>query len=185
MYYLYIIANNLNGKEYVGVTKNPKMRWYRHLWNVRHPEGLGHCLIHRAMAKHGHENFTLSVLKKGMSEIEAFEAERLEIKTRGTHGNGYNETDGGDSGPIMRGAENPMFGKRRPDLVYRNKATRGKKISPEHRALLISYSRKPKSLETRLKIGASIRSTCKIRNEKRKFSDGTNFLETGRAVLTT
>lgn len=49
-WYLYVITNLVNGKQYVGITINPKKRWIFHCCHQTQ-------VIGRAIRKYGKENF--------------------------------------------------------------------------------------------------------------------------------
>jgi hypothetical protein len=85
------------------------------------------------------------VIYPAASEADAFEAEialiwyygRIDIGTGILH----NRTNGGDSGPVMLNKSNPMYGKKRPDLVKRNKK---RLMSVEARLALIERNKSEK-----------------------------------------
>ena len=56
--YIYKITNKINGKLYIGETKekNPQKRWKGHIYSIR--EGRGCPLLRSAFQKYGEENFT-------------------------------------------------------------------------------------------------------------------------------
>lgn len=88
---IYLITNNLNGKQYVGkTTRSLNIR-------MNHHKCGGDLHIDRAIRKYGRENFTVEVLEEcytveQLNEREIFWIAALNCK----HPNGYNHTDGGE-----------------------------------------------------------------------------------------
>jgi group I intron endonuclease len=95
-YYLYTITKCVNGKQYVGITSDPKRRKREHF------SGHGSRLVWQAIQKYGQHNLLFDVLLKGtLSEISL--AERTAIQdSESITPNGYNLSLGGDS-PNMLG----------------------------------------------------------------------------------
>lgn len=96
MRYLYLITNKINGKQYVGITKDPKNRWYMHRWNSRQPWSKRSFAIANAMRKYGADNFEFQVIAMAKNLDIALNAEIELIKQYDTFNSGYNETKGGD-----------------------------------------------------------------------------------------
>lgn len=90
--YIYLIVNKINNKKYVGQSFNPSKRWQEHLKDVRCGGGYA---LHRAMRKHGVENFQFSILEGPMDEILLDERETFWINELHSYGE-YNMTFGGD-----------------------------------------------------------------------------------------
>lgn len=88
--FCYRIVNNINKKEYIGITTDFERRM------KQHKNRKSNSLIHNAILKYGEENFTYEILA---SELSIEEAEKMEIdliKTRNTLApNGYNLAKGG------------------------------------------------------------------------------------------
>lgn len=122
---VYCHTNKLNGKKYIGITKQkPEERW-------RQGKGYKKGAFHNALKKYGWDGFSHVVLYSELSEVEAKEKEIELIAKYHTNeeANGYNITEGGDgtSGykrsadeikamSISRkgrhvGNRNPMYGK--------------------------------------------------------------------------
>ena len=106
--YIYCIENLINGKKYIGYTKNDiETRWEQHLSKTHHKED--NSILHLAIDKYKEDNFiiyplqilvcnTFDELKKKLQE-----AEKLCIATYNTlTPNGYNILSGGESVPINR-----------------------------------------------------------------------------------
>ena len=92
-YTVYCHTNLINGKKYVGITKNvPEIRWGYNGINYKN------CtLFWKAIEKYGWDNFSHDILETGLSEKEAIEKERYYIKLWDTmKTNGYNLTSGGE-----------------------------------------------------------------------------------------
>jgi group I intron endonuclease len=91
MGYIYLITNKINGKSYVGQTrqKNPKNRWRQH---INDPRGI----LKTAFDKYGIEKFEFKTLFE-VSNDELNENEKREISERKTISpNGYNLQSGGE-----------------------------------------------------------------------------------------
>jgi group I intron endonuclease len=135
-----------NGKKYVGVTKNTMaQRWKRHVSDAM--AGSDYT-FHRAIRKHGAENFTSEVLDVLTTEAGALRAEQLWIKELDSKNTGYNDTDGG------RGVLNPSAEAREKLRI----ANTGKKASPEARAKMSASAKGVKeSDETRARKSAAFK----------------------------
>ena len=55
---IYLITNRINGKKYVGQSKNIKQRWKEHISRERN------TMIHNAIKKYGEENFYFKILER-------------------------------------------------------------------------------------------------------------------------
>lgn len=99
--YIYMITNNINNKQYIGLTsRDYNLRWEQHIAeaNKTNPKSY----ISRAIKKYGLDNFTFEVIetvkRKNPNELR----NKLKIKEikyieeYGTFLNGYNRTQGGD-----------------------------------------------------------------------------------------
>ena len=95
--YLYILTNELNGKQYVGVSKNPKVRLKEHYKTD--------YLIGRALRKYGGQ-IDFSIVAQTEDYRAAFELEKFYIKDLNTmKPNGYNLTPGGEGHSNPRSVE--------------------------------------------------------------------------------
>lgn len=145
MNYLYVITNIVNGKQYIGISTNPMLRWYKHR------RGLGSRLLAYAITKYGLENFRFAVVHSCKEREGILRAERyLVVLWKTETPNGYNLTPGGDSGA-------PVGTKRSQEICDLVAAkNRGQKRSPEFCARMskLAKNRRP-SFETRRKMSQS------------------------------
>lgn len=114
---IYLVTNKLDGKRYIGKTsKTLEFRWQQH---CRLAKQDSKTYLHRAIKKHGRDNFIVEKLCEGLDNEEIIMIKELEPE--------YNMTLGGDGGDtsnspnykmsiIMRksfkGSNNPMYGRR-------------------------------------------------------------------------
>ena len=99
---LYKVTNTVNGKSYIGYTKNPlAWRWKRHC------EGCWrNSLIYHAIRKYGKNTFVVEELCQVSSKQDAWARERELIVSHGTFmPSGYNMTFGGDGNDAPRSKE--------------------------------------------------------------------------------
>ena len=93
--FIYIITNNINGKQYVGQTRDTvAMRWRKHLDNAKNFP----CkqIITQAIARYGEENFEIKeVARCPIEDLNYWEI--FYIKKYDTFQNGYNMTIGGNN----------------------------------------------------------------------------------------
>lgn len=94
VYCVYCHTNKINGKKYIGITKQtPDRRW---------KNGKGYSAQHfsKAIQKYGWNNFEHTILMSNLTKNQASYYERFYIKKYETTlpENGYNETLGGDGG---------------------------------------------------------------------------------------
>ena len=92
-YLVYVHINKINGKKYVGITKEkPERRWGKN--GCRYRTGV----FAKAIAKYGWDNFEHKILFENLSQIEAQQREIDLIKEFRSFANeyGYNSTKGGE-----------------------------------------------------------------------------------------
>lgn len=124
MYYVYKHTNLVNGKVYIGITRQkPSRRWHG---------GHGYCdqpLFWNAIRKYGWDGFTHEILHEGLSQTDAYRIEQEYISTFKSNDRefGYNIAGGG--------IDTTRF-----TISYRMKLSNATKLRP------------PMSEETRLKI---------------------------------
>lgn len=104
---IYKITNLINNKCYIGCSVNIYKRWRDHKYEAFNKKQEQYdYTIHKAFRKYGLSNFKFEILEVTNKE-KLFEKEKKWIKYFNSYYNGYNETEGGDSGPVMKGEENP------------------------------------------------------------------------------
>lgn len=97
-YCIYKITNTVNGKGYIGFTKNFRLRLRQHKNTAL--KGKGHA-IHAAIRKYGWENFIKEEIYYSIDKQHALEMEDVFIDLNETKGvGGYNITRGGQFGSI-------------------------------------------------------------------------------------
>ena len=175
---IYLITCRINGKPYVGQTRQKLERRIS-----QHKSGKGKSAVDIAIAKYGWENFSVAFLEvcpvAMLNEREKFWIAALNSKAP----HGYNLTDGGgsNSNPSketrakisanhadVRGKNNPNYGKKCSSETRRKisearkgqpSPRKGKKHSEESKAKMSAIKKgkkgKPHSLETRAQISAS------------------------------
>jgi group I intron endonuclease len=123
IYAIYIITNILNGKQYVGFSKNLERRW------KDHKRALGEKTLYDAIRKYGVENFVFTHLADTFNLEAAKQIEMLLIKEHNTLApNGYNRTPGGDAtAPELNGPKSAEWKKKIGDS--NRGVSRGKGIS--------------------------------------------------------
>lgn len=92
-HYIYTITNKINGKIYVGKTKNLKDRWENHCSNV----GKKRRPLYDGMLHYGIDNFVMEVVDT-TTEDKIDELEKIWIEKLETINTGYNLTEGGTGG---------------------------------------------------------------------------------------
>lgn len=97
MAFIYVITNDVNGKQYVGKTGNSiEQRFREHIADSK-KRRCEKRPLYRAMNKYGVEHFSIELLEECSIE-DSSEREMYWIKTLNTYGHtGYNATLGGDS----------------------------------------------------------------------------------------
>lgn len=80
LYHIYQITNKLNGKCYIGQSKNLEKRWKDHIYDsLRNPKYKTDrkCAIHNAILKYGPESFTWEIIDS--IEINNIDEEKLKV----------------------------------------------------------------------------------------------------------
>lgn len=114
---IYKITNLINNKSYIGCSKNIEQRWISHKSeSIIENNPQYNYSIHKAFRKYGIDNFSFEIVEL-LSELELFEKEKYWINYYDTYNNGYNETPGGDCGPIMIGEANPQSKLTEDDVI--------------------------------------------------------------------
>lgn len=109
-HYLYKITNTVNGKMYIGVTKNPKERERQH-FKHRHPDTMS--TVKYAIDKYGLENFTFEVICIGSRDYILELEQKAIVSYNTTAPHGYNISPGGEGGAASsvkkRSDDTPLF----------------------------------------------------------------------------
>lgn len=95
---VYKITNKVNGKIYIGVTKNHlSTRWAIHKWDARNGTN---SILHRAIRRYGVDAFRREIVYEASSVAEMLMVERGLIAQYGTTNPrvGYNIRSGGEEG---------------------------------------------------------------------------------------
>lgn len=98
---IYKITNQVNGKVYIGQSKNIKDRWRNHKTRAFNDYESNSCYeypLYRAIRKYGLENFSFEIIEECLPS-ELNEREKYWIKYYDSFNleNGYNQTQGGDA----------------------------------------------------------------------------------------
>lgn len=163
MHYLYKILNVINGKVYIGQSNKEKERWRKHKYLARQLSPIQY--IHRAMAKHGIENFIYEIIAVCITQINANELEAQLIKQYNSRDKifGYNVAPGGECAwnAGLPKEQQPMYGKKQSEYQK-------KKMSEIRKGKLVIHSQETidkirstqmghqTSIETRNKISKSL-----------------------------
>jgi group I intron endonuclease len=122
-FYVYKIANLVNGKIYVGKTLDIDERWNKHIEISKSKKKPAYQYLHKSISKYGKENFQIAILEQGMSECDAFDREKFWIQELDSKNPdvGMNLTAGGEgvsglkwtdeSKSSISGPNNHNFGK--------------------------------------------------------------------------
>lgn len=90
---VYQHKNKITNKSYIGITsRSPHLRWKNGNGYTNHPK------FYPAICKYGWDSFEHIILKEGLSQDEACEWEKFYIKYFNSYLDGYNASEGGESG---------------------------------------------------------------------------------------
>ena len=94
---IYSITNKINGKMYIGLTKQDfDTRWRQHKWSLNN-QSHENDYLQKAWNKYGQEGFVFSTLHLCDELDDLSELEIYYIKKYNAYGDGYNLTAGGVS----------------------------------------------------------------------------------------
>jgi len=99
-FYIYVITNIVNNKQYVGKTVDVKDRWRCHKKNARNKTKGDYFYLHRSINKYGVDSFRLIVVDEFDNEDDAywFETWWIEFLETNRRSVGYNLNAGGMGG---------------------------------------------------------------------------------------
>ncbi len=85
-YFVYKITNKIDGKSYIGSSKEPKKRFHNHITDESK-----NSLIHQAIKLHGEDNFSFEIIasSKTLLEVAILEFDLIN-QHNSLHPNGYN-----------------------------------------------------------------------------------------------
>lgn len=171
---IYMAVNTVNGKAYVGQTRDFKTR------KAAHCRAGNETHFARAIRKHGEDVFAWRVLASDVPEEQLSTHERFWIRFYGTFGDGYNMTTGGEGINGWRHsaetrakiADANRRWKRSDEMREKVSAFRtGRKSTPETRAKISASGKGRKhSAETRAKMSASHIGGVRSAEMRRKIS---------------
>lgn len=194
--YLYRVVHRESGRDYVGITVSPKLRWYKHVTNANTGSKL---YFHNAIRKYGKDAFDWQIIAKTSSLKSAAILEKMARFLGTGH---YNMTDGGEgsSGRVTTDESRVRY----------SLAKLGKKKSPEHIAKMrlfrhteeakaaMSIARKGRkqsqafidkraaalkghkvSTDARRKIGDAARNAARRKRDRQKVSDQASLDRSG------
>lgn len=137
--YLYQIVNTENGMKYIGVTKNPKVRFRGHAFHNTKTRSM----LKNAIRKHGVDKFKMEILCVSTQDYcYEMEAKAIEMFCTVTP-NGYNICTGGRGSKGLFGEWNGMHGRTKELHPHYGKPgyNLGRKLSDETKAKM-SVARK-------------------------------------------
>ena len=107
--FIYRITNTINGKVYIGLDGGSEFinkRWKNHLSAARNSSST--MAIHRAMRKHGIDNFVYEILEhhQDHESLKNAEISQITVHQSNDFAFGYNRTQGGDNNWWHNASEN-------------------------------------------------------------------------------
>lgn len=156
VYAIYTVTNTLNGKMYVGLSKELSRRWSRH----RNAQSKSSAL-HAAIRKHGVENFQFSHVSNAFGKQNAELIERLLIQEYDTMApRGYNLTAGGSG----------LYGAPQETREKVSRSSKGRKLSDETKAKISAAGKNRKHTpETIQKMRDAKKGIKKSEDHKKKI----------------
>jgi group I intron endonuclease len=182
---IYLITNTLDGKQYIGQSQRITKRFWRHKDAVKTQNPREAFYLHKAMAKHGVENFTFKVLLHAVDVEYLNLMERRCIEAYKTLSPfGYNlDTGGGVCKKLseetklklsiaLKGRPCPTKGRPHSEetKAKMSAALKGRKQTEEHKANSVTARKGYKhSEETRAKLRAVDRSYLSSPEQKARL----------------
>lgn len=170
---IYKITNKINGKIYIGQSKNIYKRWFSHK-ETRKREKYKNVLLYKAMNKYGIENFDFEIIEicdeELLNEKEIFYIEKYGSFSHGKN-KGYNQTLGGGGGYGFVFSEERLQ-KARDAATGKNNGMYGKKHSKESK-LKMREKRLNKKLSdsAKQKIGEANKNKIVSEETRKKLSE--------------
>lgn len=100
---IYKITNKINGKVYIGQSKNPYRRFKDHLYGKNNGSN---SAIHNAIKRYGIDAFTFEILEHDVENYNDRERYWIQYYNSTDREYGYNITPGGEDPPVIRGEDN-------------------------------------------------------------------------------
>jgi group I intron endonuclease len=168
MFYLYTIKNVTDSKVYIGQTVRPERRWSQHKVYAQHVLPIQY--IHRAIAKHGIENFVFEIIAvcKTQENADYVEEELIKQYDSRNKDKGYNVAPGGKHAwnVGLPSELQPMFGRHHSEESK-------KKSSSSNTGKKKPHSRQWSSKISKIMVGRQITWAQKISEAQAKFTIST------------
>lgn len=107
---IYMYINKINNRTYIGKAQNFNRRHKQHINSSYNENAKDYGLpFHRAIRKHGIENFEIKILKENLSDCAMNILENYYIEKFDSYANnrkGYNIASGGEGGNLIKGKTN-------------------------------------------------------------------------------
>lgn len=117
---IYEIVNTINGKKYIGSSKQLNIRKTRHFSNLRNNRH-ANSHLQNSFNKYGEENFEFSViLYCDKNDLEGYEQSWLNNTNARINQDYYNESDNADRPPIVAGKESHFWKGGKVKIVCKN-----------------------------------------------------------------
>jgi group I intron endonuclease len=158
---IYKITNKINGKFYIGKTKNIERRWNEHLSLVgkkRHPP-------YDSILYYGKENFIIEIVDKADSYL-INDLEKAWIKKTDSINKGYNICEGGNGGDTFTKRSNESKDTTRKKISESSKIVNSKNIE-KHRENTKNLWKNPLYAN---KVKTKLKSIMATEEYKQKFS---------------